>query len=281
VVTVRRLGLDASAFGILMACVGGGAVAGAVVLPQLQALLGYKGLTAAGSLVLAGVLAALAVVTSPLLAAAVLVVAGVAWTGVVTSLLTAAQMVAPAWVRGRALAAWLLAFQLGFAVGGVVWGVIANASLRAALLAPALALVATVLLGLILKLPTGHGRAPEPAGNWEDPLVVADLDDADGPVLVIIEYVVADQHAEAFVAAMKELSAIRRRDGAVRWDLYEDVAEPGLFVETFSTTTWGEHMRQHERTTQIDVPVEERPFALTRSYTVRHLVGAARRRRGT
>jgi quinol monooxygenase YgiN len=93
--------------------------------------------------------------------------------------------------------------------------------------------------------------------------------------------VVADQHAEAFLAAMKELSAIRRRDGAVRWDLYEDVAEPGLFVETFSTATWGEHMRQHQRTTQIDVPVEERPFALTRSYTVRHLVGAARRRRGT
>ena len=39
-------------------------------------------------------------------------------------------------------------------------------------------------------------------------------------------------------------------------------------------------MRQHERTTQVDVPVEERPFALTRSYTVRHLVGAVRRRRG-
>jgi quinol monooxygenase YgiN len=78
---------------------------------------------------------------------------------------------------------------------------------------------------------------------------------------------------------MRGLSAIRRRDGALRWDLYEDVAEPGLFVETFTAATWGEHMRQHRRTTHIDVPVEERPFALTRSYTVRHLVGAMRPRR--
>ena len=80
------------------------------------------------------------------------------------------------------------------------------------------------------------------------------------------------------MAAMKDLSVIRRRDGALRWELYEDVAQPGLFVETFSSATWGEHMRQHERTTQIDVPVEERPFAFARSYTVRHLVGATRRR---
>ena len=278
VVTVRRLGLDASAFGILMACVGAGAVAAATVLPRLQVVLGYNGLAGAGSLVLAGVLAGLTAITSPLLAAAILLVAGVAWMAVVTSMLTAAQLVAPAWVRGRALAAWMLAFQLGLAGGGVVWGLAADASLRAALLTPALALVATVVLGRLLTLPTGEGPEPEPARNWEDPVVAAEPDDEDGPVLVIVEYEVPDEQAEAFVTAMKDLSTLRRRDGALRWELYEDVAEPGRFVETFSVATWGEHMRQHERTTQIDVPVEERPLALARSYTVRHLVGAGRRR---
>src|SRR4051812_42073642 len=99
VVTVRTLGLDASAFGLLMACIGGGAVAGAVVLPALQARLGYDGTAAAGSLVVAGVVAALAFIGSPPVAAVVLVVAGVAWMAAITSLLTAAQMVAPAWVR--------------------------------------------------------------------------------------------------------------------------------------------------------------------------------------
>jgi MFS family permease/quinol monooxygenase YgiN len=278
VVTVDRLGLDASAFGLLMACIGGGAVAGAAVLPRLQTALGYDRLTAAGSIVVAVVVAALTVVESPLLAAAVLVVVGVAWMAVVTSLLTAAQMVAPAWVRGRALAAWLLAFQLGFAVGGVLWGVVANASLDAALLLAAAGLVATVAAGLLFRLPSGAGPAPEPAGNWQDPVVAEEPQADDGPVLVVIEYQVAEEHHDAFVAAMNDLSVVRRRDGAVRWELYEDVAQPGLFVETFSAATWGEHMRQHRRTTEIDVPVEERPFALTRSYTVRHLVGAARRR---
>jgi MFS family permease/quinol monooxygenase YgiN len=278
VVTVDRLGLDASAFGLLMACIGGGAVAGAAVLPRLQTALGYDRLTAAGSMVVAVVVAALTVVESPLLAAAVLVVVGVAWMAVVTSLLTAAQMVAPAWVRGRALAAWLLAFQLGFAVGGVLWGVVANASLDAALLLAAAGLVATVAAGLLFRLPSGAGPAPEPAGNWQDPVVAEEPQADDGPVLVVIEYQVAEEHPDAFVAAMNDLSVVRRRDGAVRWELYEDVAQPGLFVETFSAATWGEHMRQHRRTTEIDVPVEERPFALTRSYTVRHLVGAARRR---
>ena len=278
VVTVDRLGLDASAFGLLMACIGGGAVAGAAVLPRLQTALGYDRLTAAGSMVVAVVVAAPTVVESPLLAAAVLVVVGVAWMAVVTSLLTAAQMVAPAWVRGRALAAWLLAFQLGFAVGGVLWGVVANASLDAALLLAAAGLVATVAAGLLFRLPSGAGPAPEPAGNWQDPVVAEEPQADDGPVLVVIEYQVAEEHHDAFVAAMNDLSVVRRRDGAVRWELYEDVAQPGLFVETFSAATWGEHMRQHRRTTEIDVPVEERPFALTRSYTVRHLVGAARRR---
>src|SRR3712207_3781690 len=123
------------------------------------------------------------------------------------------------------------------------------------------------------------GPAPEPAGNWDDPVVAAEPDDEDGPVLVAIAWDVADGRAEEFVAAMRDLSLIRRRDGAQRWELYEDAAQQRLFVETFSTATRGEDMRQHERTTQSDVPVEERPFALTRSYTVRDLVGAARRRR--
>ena len=81
---------------------------------------GVVALYGLGALIAAAI-AALALVWPVWLAAlvvgvVVLVVAGVAWMTVVTSLLTAAQMVAPAWVRGRALAAWLLAFQLGLSI---------------------------------------------------------------------------------------------------------------------------------------------------------------------
>jgi hypothetical protein len=75
---------------------------------------------------------------------------------------------------------------------------------------------------------------------------------------------------------MRELSAIRRRDGALTWELYQDVEDPGKFVETFTAGTWGEHLRHHERGTQVDLPLEERALGLTQGYTVRHLVSAVR-----
>jgi len=107
-------------------------------------------------------------------------------------------MVAPAWVRGRALAAWLLAFQLGFAIGGVMWGLVANASLEAALFTSAAGLLATVLLGRFLRVPAGAGT-PEPAGSWPDPVLATELRDEDGPVLVVIEYEVAAENCDTFV----------------------------------------------------------------------------------
>src|SRR3712207_8723274 len=50
------------------------------------------------------------------------------------------------------------------------------------------------------------GPAPEPAGNWDYPVVAAEPDDEDGPVLVVIAWDVADGRAEEFVAAMRDLS---------------------------------------------------------------------------
>jgi hypothetical protein len=57
---------------------------------------------------------------------------------------------------------------------------------------------------------------------------------------------------------MLELGRFRRRDGAVDWGLFEDVAEPGRYVETFMVESWGEHLRQHERATVADRQIWER-----------------------
>jgi quinol monooxygenase YgiN len=117
----------------------------------------------------------------------------------------------------------------------------------------------------------------EPSESWEDPVTATEVADERGPVLVTVEYEVPEAETAAFVAAMEELSAIRRRDGALRWELYQDVEQPELFVETFTAATWGEHLRQHDRGTRVDVALEERALSHVRRHTVRHLVGATGR----
>jgi hypothetical protein len=57
---------------------------------------------------------------------------------------------------------------------------------------------------------------------------------------------------------MLELGRVRRRDGAMRWELFEDVAAPGRYLETFVVESWAEHLRQHERATVSDRQVWER-----------------------
>jgi hypothetical protein len=55
---------------------------------------------------------------------------------------------------------------------------------------------------------------------------------------------------------MRALGRVRRRDGAMRWGLFSDTANPGRFFETFLVESWTEHLRQHERVTVADREVE-------------------------
>jgi hypothetical protein len=63
---------------------------------------------------------------------------------------------------------------------------------------------------------------------------------------------------------MRLMRRLRRRDGAIRWGLYEDAATPGRFIETFVVESWAEHLRQHERVTISDreMEVEAQAFHL-------------------
>jgi hypothetical protein len=71
-------------------------------------------------------------------------------------------------------------------------------------------------------------------------------------VLVTLEYDVDPADAPAFLSAVRRLEPIRRRDGAIRWNVYRDTEEPRRWVETFVVESWLEHLRQHERITAND-----------------------------
>src|SRR5262249_22934451 len=93
--------------------------------------------------------------------------------------------------------------------------------------------------------------------------------------MVTVEYRIDPRQARDFAAAMWALRVIRRRDGALRWGLFGDTADPGRYVETFVVASWAEHLRQHERATMADRAVQQRARAFhlgNTPPTVTHLV---------
>jgi hypothetical protein len=82
---------------------------------------------------------------------------------------------------------------------------------------------------------------------------------------------------------MAALRDVRRRDGAIDWRLFRDPARPGRYVEEFTSRSWVDHLRQHERVTVEDRSVEDaaRAFQVGDGPRVEHLVAVrtARTRR--
>jgi MFS family permease len=116
----------ARGYGILLGCFGLGALVGAAVLPRMRERLSVDGLVVVAILVFAGMtLAAGRVEAFPVLCA-VLLVAGVAWIGILACLNVAAQTMCPAHLRARALSLYLLVLQGGMAVGATIWGALAQ-----------------------------------------------------------------------------------------------------------------------------------------------------------
>ena len=81
---------------------------------------------------------------------------------------------------------------------------------------------------------------------------------SDGPAITSIEYRIDPKTAEEFLDALKDLKRIRLRDGAIRWNVLRDSADPERYLEVFVTESWGEHLRQHERITAEDREAEQR-----------------------
>jgi len=95
-------------------------------------------------------------------------------------------------------------------------------------------------------------------------------------VLVTVEYRIDPARRQAFLTAIERLGQERRRDGAYRWGVFEDAADPARIVETFLVESWLEHLRQHERVTNADrvMQAEVQRFNLDGDPKVTHLIAA-------
>ncbi len=205
-----------------------------------------------------------------------MLVGGVAWISLVATFNAAAQTAVPSWVRGRSLAVYMLAFQGGMAAGSATWGLVADySSIGWALAAASFAMIIALSMAFRFRLPEGEGPDLTPSTHWPGPVVTARPDPEHGPVLVTVEYCVEPSRATEFAGAVEKLETIRRRDGAFRWGLYHDLANPERWVETFLVESWAEHLRQHERVTVEDRAFEDRVRDLVKADTapvVAHLI---------
>lgn len=269
----------AGQYGMLLGCVGIGAVSGALLLPKLRARLDRDLLVLLATLALALSLVGLALLRSWVLLPLAMLVNGFAWITVLSSLQIAAQTAVPAWVRARALALYIMVFSLGMAAGGLCWGALAQRSTPT--LALLVAAVGSVVAGVLVWRVRISGTEEldlRPAGHWPAPELSVAVAHDRGPVLVTVEYRIDAADRAAFHACMRLLGRVRRRDGAVLWGVAEDVASPGVHLEYFVTASWLEHLRQHERITSDDKAVQEQLRALHRGErhpVVRHFVGGS------
>ena len=272
------LGLGPNGYGGLLAAVGLGAVLGTAVLPRLRAGRGSGGVVTVATLLYAVAVAVVGLTLSRTAVVAALVLAGLSWIAVQSTLGAAAQLLLPTWARARALAYFQLVFMGGQALGALAWGALAEAyGLAAAFLVPSGGLVLAALLGLLLPPLRAAHDVRHSELPWPHPPSQDWAPDA-GPVLVTLQWRVPGTEVPEFLRVMRDLGRARRRTGAALWGVFQDAEDPESFLETFTVSTWHEHLRQHmERGTVADAALEVRArahLADEDAPVVRHLVWA-------
>jgi hypothetical protein len=197
---------------------------------------------------------------------AVLLLAGAGWVLTLATFNVAVQMSAPRWVVARALSLYQMAAFGGMAAGSWLWGVVASdESITTALLGASVVMLFCVALGHWLPLAQAEELDLQPLPVWKQPPSTAvPVERRTGPVVVTVEYTVREEDILAFLGAMAERRRIRRRDGALRWRLLRDLADPQLWIERYETPTWLDYIRHNSRLTQDDAIIPERLRALHR-----------------
>ena len=249
----RSLGLGSGGYGLLLGCVGVGAVGGALVLPRVRARLSPDPTLALGTLLVAGASLVLAEIHVVAVAGVALVIAGAGWILSLATLNATYQALLPAWIKARGLAFYLIVFQGGTAIGSAVIGLLTTAfDVTQVLAGAAVALALTPLVTRRFALRRITPAELLPAGGERLPHPLEGLDATAGPVQVRILRHASPGREQELIAAVTGVERLRRRTGAIGWSCWRDTSDPAHVVEEFLVASWEDHQRQHERITVRD-----------------------------
>jgi MFS family permease len=252
----------AQTYGIMLGAFGVGAVIGALNIAEVRKRLSGEAAIRACTLSMAGAIAAVALSHEPVLTAAALVVAGAVWMLAVALFNIGVQLSAPRWVAGRSLAAFQASIAGGIAVGSWGWGHLTDiAGVETALLVSAGLMLLSPLLGIWLPMPPIGARNEAAKELLADPEVQLQLTGRSGPLVVEIEYRVAQDNARAFHNVMQQVQLSRQRNGAYGWSIARDIADPELWTERYHCPTWLDYLRQRNRATLVERELHQQAIA--------------------
>jgi len=255
-------------YGIMLGAFGLGAIGGALLSARLREQLSSEWIVriAFAGFAVSSVMTAL----SPYswLTSLALLLSGAGWVLALSLFNTTVQLSTPRWVVGRALSLYQTTTFGGIAAGSWMWGQAAETYGPAnALVASALLMVVGAAIGLRLPLPEFQSLNLDPLNRFSEPLLKLDLKPRSGPIVVMIDYDIADGDVPDFLTAMAERRRIRIRDGAGQWALMRDLENPTVWTETYHVPTWVEYVRHNQRRTQADAEIGDRLLELHRGET--------------
>jgi len=259
VVARDLLGGGAPTYGVLLGGFGVGAMLGALSSAAFRARFSSDSLLR--GLCVVATVAMLGISQSPWAATTLLahVVAGFVWTLSLATFNIAVQLSSPRWVTGRTLATYQTFAFAGMAVGAWFWGLLASEiGLRSSLAIAGVSVLITLAVARWLPVEVARSGSLDPhvAASFEPPRVTPH--EAAGPIVVTLEYQVPSTNAVEFVGVINELGRIRRRDGARRWSVCQDLDDPRIWIERFESPTWIDYLRRQTRPTLADQEIRHR-----------------------
>lgn len=255
-------GAGAGMFTSMMACMGVGAIAAALQFPRWRTRFGRDAFTRVGTIVHAAASVGIVLIPSTWFVLPATALAGAAWIAAANTLMVSAQLTLPNWVRARGMSIYQVALMGGTAAGAWLWGQVAELTSVPTSVGTA-SLLGVVLLALTWRMSVeGDGDEDlSPKAARRGPGVAIDIRPDEGPVMVLVEYLIDPAREASFLEVMQATRRARLSQGVLSWGLFRDASQPGCYVEHFVDENWVAHQRWLERFTTVDEGLRKQRLA--------------------
>jgi len=267
------IGGDPTTLGFLFGAMGVGALVGALVRQRFIDRFRTRAPMLTISLFgLVGIGIGLA--PNPAVATLFMFLSGGFWVLTLTNLNATAQLMAPEWIRGRAMSLYSFAFLGILPIGAIISGILADGVGTGA--AIVILCSASVVLGALVPLfgipSLDDIESPEYSEDRAAP--THDETVEGGPVLVLNTWTIDEADFDEFASVMNMVRLVRLRTGAYRWRLLRNVSDPLRLTELFALGSWDEHLAQHRRIDDASAAViaRARSFDRAEGPITRHLI---------